>query len=466
VRWKARWVVKGFLQVFGEDYSKTTSPTARLESFRVLCHIAAAQDLEIRQFDVKTVFLHGKLDDDEHIFMEQPPGFEQPGTERDWVWELLRGLYGMKQAGRVWNLKFNDVLVNKLAFHRVSAEHCLYVRRSATGFAIASVHVDDTLAIASSTAELDALENDLCGEFEISVADGSFILGIHVQRDRKRRLIHLSQTALIDKVVKRFDQQNARPIATPMEHGTVVSVADSPKTDEDKARVDVKRYGELIGSLQYLAQGTRPDIAFATSRLASVLNNPGVKHYEMGLRVVRYLNCTRTYGITLGGLNSTVRLSGMSDSDFANCPDTRRSVSGYAFTLGHGAVSWSSRKQDIVTTSTCEAEYVAMCNATKEAIWLRSLLDEIGYKQEKSTLIAADNQGAIVLSEDQSNHTRTKHIDLRYHFVRERTLNGEVHFRYVKSCDNVADVFTKALPYSAFSLLRRRLGVQAFATDS
>jgi hypothetical protein len=461
IRWKARWVVKGFLQVFGEDYSKTTSPTARLESFRVLCHIAAAEDLEIRQFDVKTAFLHGELDEDEHIFMEQPPGFEEPGTERDYVWELLRGLYGMKQAGRVWNIKFNDVLVNKLMFHRVSAEHCLYVRRSETGFAIASVHVDDTLAVASSNEELDLLEQDLRSEFDISVADGSFILGIHLQRDREKRLIHLSQTALIDKVVRRFGQENARAISTPMEHGAVVTRKDSPKSEEDKAKVDVRKFGELIGSLQYLAQGTRPDIAYATSRLASVLNDPGEKHYNMGLRVVRYLNTTRTYGITLGG-DSPVALSGMSDSDFANCIDTRRSVSGYAYTLGHGAVSWSSRKQDIVTTSTTEAEYVAMCNATKEAVWLRSLLDEIGYGQPKSTLICADNQSSIVLSEDQANHTRTKHIDLRYHFVRERTLLGEVHFRYVKSCDNVADVFTKALPYPAFSLLRKRLGVQAF----
>jgi hypothetical protein len=154
----------------------------------------------------------------------------------------------------------------------------------------------------------------------------------------------------------------------------------------------------------------------------------------------------------------------MSDSDFANCPDTRRSVSGYAFSLGTGAVSWSSKKQDIVTTSTCEAEYVAMASATKEALWLRMLLEDIGFGQRTATILGADNQGAIVLSGDQANHSRTKHIELRFHFVRERVLFGDVTFSYVRSHDNVADIFTKPLQFDAFtgSRLRKRLGIEAF----
>jgi hypothetical protein len=277
---------------------------------------------------------------------------------------------------------------------------------------------------------------------------------------------HLSQTALIDKVVRRFMQGSARPVSTPLEYGTEVSSADSPVMEEDRLAMKGKEYGELIGSLQYIAQGTRPDIAHAVSRLATVLNNPGVIHWNMGLRVVRYLNTTRTYGLTLGGPGGIVTLSGMTDSGYATCPSSRRSVSGYAFSLGHGAISWSSRKQDIVATSTCEAEYVAMANATKEALWLRQVLAEIGFTQPKASLIAADNQGAIVLSEDQANHQRSKHIDVRYHFIRERTENGEVIFKYVKSCDNIADIFTKPLPYVTFARLRKRLGVQAFADGS
>jgi hypothetical protein len=257
-----------------------------------------------------------------------------------------------------------------------------------------------------------------------------------------------------------------RAVSTPMEHGAEVSSADCPVTDEDKRAVDGKKYMELVGSLQYIAQGTRPDIAHATSRLATVLNNPGQVQYNMGLRVVRYLKSTRDYGLMLGGLGGNVTLSGMTDSGYATCPTTRRSVSGYAFSLGHGAVSWSSRKQDIVATSTCEAEYVAMSNAAKEALWLRQVLSEIGYQQNDASLILADNQGAIVLSEDQSNHQRSKHIDVRYHFIRERTANGEVAFKYVRSCNNVADIFTKALPYVTYARLRRRLGVRPFQADA
>jgi hypothetical protein len=177
---------------------------------------------------------------------------------------------------------------------------------------------------------------------------------------------------------------------------------------------------------------------------------------------LKYLVTTRTFRLTLGGTGAT-RLAGMTDSDYANCVDTRRSVSGYAFSIGSGAgaVSWSSRKQDIVTTSTTEAEYVALANATKEALWLRQLLGELGYCQTGPSLLLADNQGAIVLSEDQSNHACTKHIDVRFHFVRERTANGEIFVKYVQSQDNVVDIFTKPLPTATFTLLRRRLGVSA-----
>jgi transposase InsO family protein len=187
VRWKARWVVKGFLQVFGLDYNKTTSPTARLETLRILCHIVATHDLELRQFDVKTAFLHGDLPEDERIYMEQPPGFEDPARPDD-IWEVLKGIYGMKQAGRVWNKRLNGDMTAGFGFHRVSAEHCLYFRRAENGnFALASIHVDDTTAVGHKE-ELDRLEQDLRSRYEITVSDGSYMLGIHVQRDRERRL--------------------------------------------------------------------------------------------------------------------------------------------------------------------------------------------------------------------------------------------------------------------------------------
>jgi hypothetical protein len=477
-RWKARWVVKGFLQVFGIDYDKTTSPTARLETFRLLCHIMASEGLAMRQFDVKTAFLHGELPADERVYMQQPPGFED-AAHPDHVWMLVKALYGMKQAGRVWNQTFNDALVNDFGFKRVTNEHCLYIRASPSGgFSMASIHVDDTFAIGSSEEELDQLQRDLESKWEISVGDGSFILGIHVKRDLERRLVHLSQTALIDRIVEKFGQQNAADVWTPMESGIELSKADSPSTPEEKLAMADIPYRELVGSMAYVGQATRPDIVYAIGRLSKFLANPGRKHWDAAIRVLRYLKTTRLYRLTLGGTTGNTSLSchegqeeldppppqvvtGMTDSNFAACTDTRRSVSGYAFSLGSGAVSWKSRQQDLVTLSTCEAEYVAASEAAREAVFLRALLGEIGHRQTGPTMILADNQGTIVLTSDQTNHIRTKHIDLRYHFVQDKTADNTIAFKYVRSQDNIADIFTKPLPRPAFAELRKRLGVRA-----
>jgi hypothetical protein len=364
--------------------------------------------------------------------MEQPPGFKD-SKDPDHVWEVLKSLYGMRQAGQVWNKTFDGALVNKLGFKRVSVEHCLYVRSSPDGksFAIASIHVDDTFAIGSSEEEMDRLQRDLESKWQISVADRSFILGIHLERECNKRLVHLLQTALIDKVIKKFGQGNASPVYTPMESSIEISVNNCPVTPEDKADMANVPYCELIGSLQYIAQGTRPDICYAVGRLAKFMANPGRKHWNAGICMLHYLKTTRLYCLTLGGtpgkthITGNVKtspkaemgsqtLAGMTDSDFAGCKDTQRSVSGYAFTLGSGVISWKSQKQDLVTLSTCEAEFVAASEATCEAVFIRNLLSEIGHTQETPTEILADNQGTIVLVSDQTNHSRTKHIDIRY----------------------------------------------------
>jgi hypothetical protein len=469
-RYKARWVAKGFLQVFGVDFDKTTSPTARLETICVLLHTCAALDLDLRQFDVKSAFLHGKLNDP--LYMEQPAGFEEEGFPgKDHVWLLMKGLYSIKQGGRVWNEEMNRAMKG-WQFHRVNVEYCLYRRQTNAGFVLAAVHVDDFLSVASTPAMNDEFESLLRSRWEITVSDGTHILGIHVVRDHERRQVHLSQTAAINKAMKEFRQQNSRPVSMPMESGLRLSRSQEPQSEEEKHEMAGLRYRELVGSLVYFACATRPDIAYAVTKVSAFVNNPGRAHYDAAVRILRYLNHTRLYVLTLGSgtpHNGTltpaeaVRLVGMTDSDFANCVDARRSVSGYCFALGSGAVSWSSRKQDIVTTSTCEAEYVAACNATKEAIWLRQVLREIGFPQAKASHIGIDNQGAITLSEQQSHHQRTKHIDVTYHFTREHVAAGNIHLSYVRSCDNIADIFTKPLPAPAFTRLRRQLGVSLLA---
>jgi hypothetical protein len=476
IRWKAHWVIKGFLQVFGLDYNKTTSLTTRLETFRILCHIMASEDLAMHQFDVKTAFLHGKLPDSKHVYMHQPPGFEDP-NKPDHIWMLMKALYGMKQAGRVWNKTFNDALVNKFGFRRITNEQCLYVCSSPDGsFAMASIHVDDMFVIGSSEEELDHLQKDLQSKWEISIGDSSFILGIHIQHNWTNRLAHLSQTALINHIVKKFGQKDAADVWTPMDAGIVLSTNDCPSTPKEKADMTNTPYRKLVGSLQYVGQAKWADIVYAVSHLTKFMANPGRKHWDAAIWVLHYLKMTHLYHLTLGGTPGTTSLScsnadhedspppqliaGMTNSNFAACTDTHCSISSYSFTLGSGAVSWKLQQQDLVTLLTCKAEYVAASEAALEAVFLCNLLVEIGHIQCKPTLILADNKGTIVLTSDQTNHTHTKHIDVRYCYIQECTADCTIAFKYVRSQDNMADIFTKPLPCPLFSELHKRLGIR------
>lgn len=199
----------------------------------------------------------------------------------------------------------------------------------------------------------------------------------------------------------------------------------------------------------YLAIGTRPDIAHAVQQLCRHLDCYGPVHWDAAKCVIRYLKGSQDLQLVLGG-NHPARLMGYTDSDFANCPDTRRSVSGYCFTLGSGMITWSTRQQKTVSLSTCKAEYVAASDAAKELVWIRTLLREVNFTQPTATPLLCDNTGGITLSEDASYHSKVKHIDINIHSIRERVALGQLKLHYVKSLNNAADIFTKALPRKDF----------------
>ena len=211
IRWKVRLVFKGFEQIYGKDYTKTTSPTARMESWRILLHLAASLNWDAQQIDIKTAFLYGLLPEEEYQYMEQPPEFEEPGKE-DWVWVIQRGLYGMKQSGRIWNITMNDKMLS-WGFTRLSCESCIYYRKSDTGIVISAVHVDDFLSIASNKNENEIFKNQMREAWTISdLGNVRFVVGIAVTWDRPNHTVMLSQTALIDKIVAQFGQRNASPV--------------------------------------------------------------------------------------------------------------------------------------------------------------------------------------------------------------------------------------------------------------
>lgn len=458
VRWKVRHVFKGFEQIYGRDYTKTTSPTARMESWRLVLHIAASLNWDIQQIDVKTAFLYGLLPEDEIQYMEQPGGFEEPKKE-DWVWRLERSLYGMKQAGRVWNGTLNEEMVS-WGFTRLSAESCIYYRKRPTGTIITVVHVDDYLSAASSKEENETFKEQMRTRWTISdLGEAKFCLGIAISRDRTNHTIHLSQTAFIDKLTAQFGQTDAKPTSVPMDPGLKLSRPDlSQLSNEERAHIAKLPYRSLVGGLLYLAIGTRADITYAVQQLSQFLDCYTTIHWDAAIRVLRYLKATRTLKLTLGGKNN-IQLIGYSDSDWANCPNTRRSIGGYAFSLGSGATSWSARKQKTVAASTCEAEYIAAFEATKEALWVRQLLHEIGFTPPSATSVMCDNNAARIISEDPLLHARVKHMDIKYHFLRENTQSGKVTLQYVPTKDNIADIFTKPLEKKQFTRLRKFLGL-------
>ena len=430
-----------------------------MESWRIILHIAASLDWDIQQVDVKTAFLYGLLPDDEVQYMEQPIGFEEAGKE-DWVWKLERSLYGMKQSGCVWNQTLNECMIS-WGFQRLMPDYCIYYRNQDGCIIIAVIHVDDFLLVSSLEEENEAFKHQMHTKWELSaLGKARLCVGIAIKRDRSTRSIYLSQTALIDKLVTQFGQKDANPATLPMEPGLKLRRPDlSALSEEERQTLEKLPYRSLVGALIYLAIGTRIDIKVDVQQLTQFLDCYSFEHWNAAIQLVRYLKGSRTLWLKLGGANK-IKLIGYSDSDWANCPDFRRSVGGYAFSLGSGIISWSARKQRNVTTSSCEAEYVAAFEAAKEAVWIRQLLRAIGFPQDKPTTIYCDNNAARILSEDPLLHARVKHMDIKYHYLRECVENREVILKYISTRDNLADALTKPLERQKFIRFRTFLGLQ------
>ena len=247
-----------------------------------------------------------------------------------------------------------------------------------------------------------------------------------------------------------------KPVSTPLVTNEKLQKVDGAP------EADASRYRSLVGSLLYLT-ATRPDIMFATSLLSRFMQNPSQIHLGVGKRILRYLQGTKEYGIWYKSTGNPTLL-GYTDSDWAGSVDDMKSTSGYAFSLGSGIFSWASKKQATVAQSTAEAEYVAAAEATSQAIWLRRILKDMGEKQSGPTTINCDNKSTIAMEKNPVHHSRTKHIAIKYHFIREAETNMKIRLEYCPTEDQIADIFTKALPRPRFELLRAMLGVTEFAS--
>jgi hypothetical protein len=340
---------------------------------------------------------------------------------------------------------------------------CVYRRVSGTGTTIFAVHVDDIISASSSMEENNRFKAELLSQWDISdLGPIKFALGIAITRDHPNRTISLSQSAFIEQILERFNMSDAHPCDTPMTAGLQLPRVDKTVPPEPHVAEWMKRtpYRELVGSLNYLAVATRPDIAYAVGRLAAFLDCYRDTHWAAAQRVLRYIKGTRFFSLTLGG-SSPPSLVGYSDSDYANCLDTSRSISGYCYSLGSGVISWSSKKQKHAADSSCYAEYIALHHAGKEIIFLRELLDGLGIVVPGSTPLHCDNDEARRLTEDHSRHSNVKHYRVKYHTIRDLVDEGLGHVVRIPTCDNIADIFTKPLARPKFERFRISLGLRS-----
>jgi hypothetical protein len=454
-RHKARLVVKGFQQKEGIDYTDIFSPVVKLNTIRSVLSIVAAEGLHLEQLDVKTAFLHGDLD--EEIYMQQPEGFSVKEKEK-LVCRLTKSLYGLKQAPRQWYKKF-DGFMQRHGYNKCNADHCCYFKRFESSYIILLLYVDDMLVAGPDMDEIQMLKKQLSREFDMKdLGAAKQILGMRINRDKQKGTLQLSQEEYIDRILKRFSMSNAKPVSTPLASHFRLSKDQSPKTEEEKDIMAKVPYASAIGSLMYAMVCTRPDIAHAVGAVSRFMTNPGKQHWEAVKWILRYLRGTTDRCLCFR--RGELKLQGFVDADFAAEVDHRRSTTGYVFTVGTTAVSWISQIQKIVALSTTEAEYIAVTEASKEMIWLQGLLAEMGFKQEKNVL-HSDSQSAIHLAKNSAFHSRTKHIGLRYHFVRSLLEDGVLTLEKIQGSKNPADMLTKTVTIEKLKLCSTSVGLQA-----
>lgn len=427
IKHKARLVAKGYTQRYGLDYDQTYAPVVRYSTIRFLVAVAAKQSLNIHQMDAVSAFLQGDIF--EKIYLDQPEGMED-GTGR--VCKLNRAIYGLKQAGHMWNVKL-DAELRKFGLKKSKMDPCVYYNDKI----IIAIYVDDFLFFYSNSRDLDQIRTYLCEIFKMKdMGPARGCVGMRITQTNTE--IGLDQKTYVKNVLKRFGMEECNPIGTPSEMG------EKLRTDCTKSEGINVPYQEAIGSLLYLAQGTRPDISYAVNNASRFNSNHDESHWKAVKRIFRYVRGTIDYSLVYSKGQSD-DLHGYSDSDWASEESERKSCTGYLFKVGTGAITWSSGRQKTIALSSTEAEYMALAAAAQEVIWIQQLCQEIKLEINGPTTIFVDNSSAIKLAKSDGYRKRTKHIDLKYHFIREKIGNGIMDVKYCKTELMVADSLTKAV---------------------
>jgi len=460
---KARYTPMGNFQRKDIDYKETFAKTGMYKTERVALSFAAGLDNELVQFDVPTAFLHAPVD--EVVYMSMPQGFGKDHL----VCRLLKSLYGLKQSPRNWDKLIHGFITNDMGWKATASDPCLYYKRSKTGkLMLIYRFVDDMQGQhhATDAAEFAESAAMLRERFNITQQDtATWMLGMRITRDRKARTIKLDQELYVSKALERFGLSECKSVSTPELPG-----ADNDLSAEKDAATDRQRYMEIVGTLMYAGISTRPDISHAVHSLASKMQDPRVRNMEAAERVLRYLAGTKDIGLTFGakiensggdsrGWKTPIKVDVCcyADADWANDKGDRKSISGWVAKINGDVISWSSKKQRVVALSTCEAELYAEAAAIQEVLWIRGLLAELGMHTSLGSQVYGDNQSTIAVSKNGVKRERTKHVDVKYQFITETVESGKVQLVWVRSSEQQADIFTKALAAPVFLGLRKNL---------
>jgi hypothetical protein len=440
------------LQVHGRDFFETHSPVAKMRSIKMILSLVAQRDLELYQIDFDTAFLNADVEED--IYMEQPEGFHEGGP--DMVCKLVKSIYGLKQASRNWNHEI-DSFMKSIGYNSIISDPCVYIKRTRQGrFILLSLYVDDTIAACSKTDEpiWESDKRAIASHYAIKdLGQCEWILNMKITRDRANRTLTLSQEAYIERILQDFDMTNVRTASTPAPSGDLYLPIDQSKPQSLEAKL-IERYQSMVGALLYAANITRPDIAFIVGQLCRYTSSPCIHHLNAASHVFRYLKGTISARMIFGSAPTStdpklLDITAYSDANWGSDKQTAKSTSGGLIRFNGDLISWFSKRQKSVAQSSAESEYMALADITKETLWYRSWINEV-LGQRICCTINCDNTAAISLSKNDTIHDRSKHINIRYHFIRDIISKERARIAWVSTHDQQADILTKALGPQTF----------------
>ncbi|KAE9338779.1 hypothetical protein PF008_g11896 [Phytophthora fragariae] len=448
IRYKACLVALGCFQTYGVDYTSTYSPVASLNTVRIFLAVRCQHGYVVKQYDVETAFLNGDLE--EEVYMVPPEGIN---VRDGMVCRLRRSLYGLKQAAAVWHKTIRSVFI-ALGFKKCKSDPCLFVRVGQNGPVYIVLYVDDLLIGCGAEEEASSIAEALGARFQLkSLGDARFILGMELHYNTQKGELFVGQAQYISRMIARFGQADAHPVRNPNVIGQDLRASDEhPKLDAKKP------YRELVGTLLYVANATRPDICVAVGILSQHLEDPREMHWKEAVLVLRYLKGTLSTGVKYCR-GTQLRLLAFSDANWGSDLSTCRSTSGVLLQLCGGPIVFKAKKQATVALSSAEAEYMALAVTVQEVLWVRQLLKEMAIGIGCATDIFIDNKAAISMASNSGYTPRAPHIDLRVHFVRDHIENGAIKVQHVRSAQQLADYITKPLPTPQFVLLVTASGV-------